>query len=259
MKEVCNMVFAIIQARMNSSRLPGKVILDIHGVPELVHVVRRVQKAKHIDKILLATTNDKIDDVIEHCCSKYNILCYRGSEDDVLDRYFRAASNFDATDEDYIIRITADCPFIDAEVVDMVVDAALKSKRDYVSNTIKPTFPDGLDVEVFTYKALTIAWQNATLKSEREHVTPYLHKHPEIFSVLNIENTTDYSSLRWTLDEKEDFEVTLSVYNELYCERKYFSMADILKLSKEKPEIFEKNKRFKRNEGLEKSIQQDII
>lgn len=259
MKEVIEMVYVIIQARMNSSRLPGKVLLNICGLPELVHVARRVGQAKNVDKVILATTDTKYDDTIEQCCIENNILCFRGNENDVLDRYFKTAQWAGVNEEDYVVRVTADCPFIDAKVIDIVVEAALKSKLDYVSNTIKPTFPDGLDVEVFTFKALRLAWQKAKLISEREHVTPFFYNHPELFHTLNIEGESDYSSLRWTLDEKEDFEVINNVYDELYHEDRFFMMEDILMLYELKPEIFAKNLKLKRNEGYEQSLQQDRL
>ncbi|QNU68682.1 glycosyltransferase family protein [Ruminiclostridium herbifermentans] len=242
---------------MNSSRLPGKVLLDICGLPVLVHVVKRVQLAKRVDEVILATSNTSSDDSLEQCCIKNNIKCFRGSEDDVLDRFYKAVMWAGAKEEDYVVRITADCPFIDAEIIDLVVETAKNSNCDYVSNTIKPTYPDGLDVEVFTVKALKKAWENAKLKSEREHVTPFLYKHPELFKTQNVENELDYSDLRWTLDEKEDFEVINNVYNELYKKDSFFNMKDILMLYKSKPEIFIKNIKFKRNEGYEKSLLQD--
>lgn len=251
------MIYAIIQARMNSSRLPGKVLLNICGLPELAHVVRRVREAKNVDKVILATTNTNNDDAIEQCCIENNISCFRGSENDVLDRYFKAAQWVGVKEGDYVVRVTADCPFIDAEVIDIVVEAALKSKCDYVSNTINPTFPDGLDVEVFTFKALKVAWESARLLSEREHVTPFLYNHTEMFQTLNVECESDYSNLRWTLDEKEDFEVINKVYEELYREDRLFNMEDVLLLYKNRPEIFVKNSRYNRNEGYEKSLQQD--
>ncbi len=242
---------------MNSSRLPGKVLLDICGLPVLVHVVRRVQKAENVDKVILATSNTCSDDSLEQCCIQNNIKCFRGSENDVLDRFYKAVQWAGAKEEDYVVRITADCPFIDAEVIDLVVETAIETKYDYVSNTIKPTYPDGLDVEVFTVDALKKAWENANLQSEREHVTPFLYKHPELFKIQNIECESDYSGLRWTLDESEDFEVINNVYNELYKKDSFFKMKDILKLNKSRPEIFTKNIKFKRNEGYEKSILQD--
>ena len=250
-------MYAVIQARMNSSRLPGKVLLDICGLPVLVHVVRRVQQAKNVDKVILATSNTCSDDSLERCCIQNQIKCFRGSEDDVLDRFYKAVQWAGAKEEDYVVRITADCPFIDAEVIDLVVETAIKSKCDYVSNTIKPTYPDGLDVEVFTVKSLKKAWDNACLKSEREHVTPFIYRHPELFKTQNVEGELDYSELRWTLDEKEDFEVINNVYIELYKKDSFFKMKDILMLYKSRPEMFAKNTKFNRNEGYEKSLLQD--
>ncbi len=251
------MVFTIIQARMNSSRLPGKVLIDVCGTPELVHVVRRVIRAKTVDRVIVATTDTKSDDPIERCCIENNICFYRGSENDVLDRFYKAALEFNVSENDYIVRVTADCPFIDADVIDKVINAAIKSKRDYVSNTIKPTYPDGLDIEVFTFKTLKYAWENAFLKSEREHVTPYIYKNPEKFSLLNVEGLEDLSELRWTLDEKDDLDVILSVYNELYFKDNFFGLRDIIKLFRERPDIFSKNMSYKRNEGYIKSLQED--
>lgn len=251
------MVYTIIQARMNSSRLPGKVLMDLLGIPELIHVVRRVKQAKKVDKVIVATTDTKADDSIEEHCIRNDITCFRGSENDVLDRFYKAAISMNAQKYDYIVRVTADCPFIDANVIDTVIDVAIKNNVDYASNTITPTYPDGLDVEVFTFEALEYAWKNALLNSEREHVTPYLYKNADLFSIQNVEADKNYSDLRWTLDEIDDFIVINNVYEELYNQNNYFSMSDIVTLLKQKPKIFQANAKYKRNEGYEMSLKKD--
>lgn len=251
------MVYAIIQARMNSSRLPGKVLMDLCGQPVLMHVVSRLGHSKKIDSIIVATTVSDMDNSLANYCNKNNILCFRGSEGDVLDRFYQAALNNGANEGDYIVRITADCPFIDPQLVDSIIEAALENRRDYTSNTLNPTYPDGLDTEVFKFSALKRAWEDATLRSEREHVTPYIYKHPELFSLFSYESNHNHSFLRWTLDEPEDYTVIEKVYQKLYNTDKVFLTKDILNLYTTDKSIFETNTVFTRNEGYEKSLKDD--
>ena len=251
------MVYAIIQARMNSSRLPGKVLMDLCGQPVLMHVVSRLGHSKKIDSIIVATTVSDMDNSLANYCNKNNILCFRGSEGDVLDRFYQAALNNGANEGDYIVRITADCPFIDPQLVDSIIEAALENRRDYTSNTLNPTYPDGLDTEVFKFSALKRAWEDATLRSEREHVTPYIYKHPELFSLFSYESNHNHSFLRWTLDEPEDYTVIEKVYQKLYNTDKVFLTKDILNLYTTDKSIFETNSVFTRNEGYFKSLSED--
>jgi len=249
-------IVAIIQARMGSTRLPGKVLKEISGKPLVWHVIKRVKKAKLINQIVLATTNKKEDLSLIKIASEIGVESYAGSEEDVLDRYFQAATKYKA---DVVVRITADCPLIDPEVIDKVIKSFLTDNFDYVSNTINCTYPDGLDVEVFSYESLKKSWTDAKLLSEREHVTPYIINHKEIFKIGNVENDEDLSSLRWTVDEERDLEFVNEVYKNLYNEREIFSMKDILELLKEKQELIEINSKIIRNEGYTKSLEKDKI
>jgi spore coat polysaccharide biosynthesis protein SpsF len=249
------MIGIIIQARMGSTRLPGKMAKKILGQTILEHVIFRLRKIKVPAIIILATTINKKDNILEEIAKQKKIKVFRGSEDDVLDRYYQAAKEFNI---DPIVRITADCPVLDWQICDELIDFYLQNKFDYVSNVRPPTFPDGLDVEVFSFKALEKSQQEAKLKSEREHVTPYIASHPEIFKIGNlVRNGKDLSSLRLTLDEKTDLVLLKKIYNGLYKKKKYFVLEDILKFLEERPELLKINKKIKRNEGLAKSLRED--
>lgn len=247
----------IMQARMGSSRLPGKVLKQVCGRTLLELQYERIQAAKRVDRIIIATTTELKDEPIVDICRKVNMECLRGSEHDVLDRYYQTARQAGTLSGDAIIRVTADCPLLDPEVLDRVIDLFLTSEVDYASNINPPTFPDGLDVEVFKYEALEKAWQEARLISEREHVTPYIRNHPEIFSQVNHRGSTDLSGLRLTVDEPEDLEVVRCIYEKLYYQKKIFLLADILQVIESEPQLIELNRGIKRNAGYEKSLSQD--
>src|SRR5436190_2821698 len=188
----CMKTVAIIQARMASTRLPGKVLADIEGRPLLQEVIERVARAKTLDLVAIATSDTQPDDRIVEFCKDNRTAYFRGSLDDVLDRFKMAAAYFGA---DVIVRLTADCPLLDPEVIDKVVKVFQEEDCDYAANVIECTYPDGLDTEVFGYQALRRAWQEAQLKSEREHVTPYIRNHPEVFRLKNVKHPEDLSSL----------------------------------------------------------------
>ena len=251
------MILAIIQARMGSSRLPGKVLLDLAGRPVLRHGVERVRKARLVDRVLVATTDRPGDERIRQFCREQGIVCFGGSETDVLDRYWQAALSAGAGPGDGIVRITADCPLIDPVVIDLVIETFLACGADYVSNVQPPTFPDGLDVEAFKFSALQTAWKEARLVSEREHVTPYLRNHPEKFSRRNVSHLQDLSALRWTLDEPADYALLQKVVGALNEKNPDFHMEDVLQILAEHPEWQELNASFGRNEGYVKSLRQD--
>lgn len=253
------MVVAIIQARMGSSRLPNKVMLEICEKPVLWHVVNRTNKSNKIDKIVVATSEDGSNDVIRAYCAQNDIECFSGSENDVLDRYYKALKHIDIEDDDLVVRITADCPLIDPVVIDEVIERHIDTNSDYTSNCIEPTFPDGLDCEVFKASVLKRAWKEAKLKSEREHVTPYIRNHPEIFRIESYKGDKDLSDLRWTLDEEEDFQLIKEIYEQLYYETKMFSTKDILSLLENKPSLTNINSKHIRNEGLNKSLNEDRL
>lgn len=245
---------AIIQARWSSTRLPGKVLLPILGKTILAYVIERVKKAKKINKIIVATTVKCEDEKIARLAQRLKVNTYRGSENDVLDRFYQAARQFRAK---HIVRITADCPLIDPEVIDKVIDCYFKSGADYCSNTLEITFPDGQDTEVFSFWALQEAWQNAKLLSEREHVTPYIKKNPERFKLVSVKNEVDLSEKRWTLDTKEDFKFTKAVLEALYPKSSDFTMKDVLRFLEENRHLEEINKHITRDEGYLKSLKED--
>jgi len=249
------MIGAIIQARVGSSRLPKKVLKSILGVSAIEREIERIKKSTLCQKIILAIPANKSNDTLKKIAKKNGILVFQGSEDDVLSRFYQAAKMFGLKD---VVRLTGDCPLFDWGVCDEVISFYLKNKFDYVSNVRPPTFPDGLDVEVFSFRALERAYKDAQLKSEKEHVTLYIANHPEIFKIGNlIRNGDDLSKIRLTLDEKKDLVLIRKVYGALYKKNKNFVLRDMLKLFEKKPELLKINKNIKRNEGSIKSLQED--
>jgi glutamate-1-semialdehyde 2,1-aminomutase len=236
---------AIIQARMGSTRFPNKVMSLICGKPMIELLLSRLDKSKHIDERILATSDNKNNDFLCDFVIGLGCSVYRGSEQDVLDRYYQAAKKMKAK---VVVRITGDCPLIDPEIVDQIIEVFKKDKLDYVSNTIIPTYPDGLDVEVFSFAALEKAWHKAKNKEEREHVTPYL-KNSDQFLRKNIDYKDDHSAKRWTVDEPEDL-VVIKKICEYFAPNIYFKWQDILNLYVTNPEYFSFNEKFIRNEGM---------
>lgn len=232
---------AIIQARLGSTRLPGKVLEDISGKPMLWHVVNRAQKAGSLDQVLIATTLSARDDAVESFCKSHGFACFRGSEDNVLERYYLAALSFNAKT---VVRLTADCPLIDPAVVDIVVSSYLRESGsyDYASNTVERTYPRGLDTEAFSFRVLEKCHKEAKEKPEREHVTLYMYEHPEEFRVLCVKNSVDLSGFRWTVDEERDLELVRQIYGRLYKNGKIFGMDDVLALFKSEPSLSAINK-----------------
>jgi spore coat polysaccharide biosynthesis protein SpsF len=249
------MIAAIIQARMGSTRLPGKVMKTLSGKPMLWHIITRLSYSKKIKKIIIATTDKDEDKVIAKFAQETGTDFYCGSSEDVLDRYYQAARRFGVC---HIVRITADCPMIDPEVVDKVIDFYQTKKCDYASNVLKSTMPDGLDTEVFSFQALEKVWREAKKPSEREHVTLYIYNHPELFKIDNRSNTPDLSGMRWVVDEEIDYRFVVEVYKNLYKDGEIFYMNDILDLLSNHPELSNINKKIKRNEGLAKSLREDF-
>lgn len=239
-------ITAIIQARVGSTRLPGKIFRNISGKPMLQHVVDRLSFSKFINQIIIATTNLQEDDLVEDFCKRNNFSFYRGSSDDVLSRYYEAAKKFGAQ---IIVRITSDCPVIDPELIDSMLNdflSANKSSRlDYLSNVIKRTFPRGLDVEIFSFHALEKIYHEAIDGFELEHVTPYIYLHPEKFSLRNYNNEKDYSFHRWTVDTEEDLKLVSEIYNALYKPGAIFFFRDVLQLFERRPELFSINQNVK--------------
>jgi spore coat polysaccharide biosynthesis protein SpsF (cytidylyltransferase family) len=251
-------VLAIIQARIGSTRLPGKMLLPIvNNKVALELMLERIRRSRLLQKIVVATTALPSDDSLADLCKRLGCEYFRGDEADVLDRYYRAALAFGSPE--VIVRLTGDCPLHDPEIIDKLVKRFLDSEADYVSNADPPTFPDGLDTEVFSFSVLEKVWKEARLKSEREHVTPYIRKHTDIFKIINVECERDLSDCRWTLDEEEDYEFVKSVYENLYKRKPAFGMKDILEFLAEHPEITAINKHISRNEGYKKSLREDRI
>ena len=206
-------ILAIIQARASSSRLPRKVLAPILGSPMLARMLERVQRSRLIDEVVVATSDDTSDNELEVLCNQIGVACYRGSLDNVLQRFYGAVGEYGA---DHVVRLTGDCPLIDPDVIDNTIRFYLDEGFDYASNTSPPMFPDGLDVEVFSVKALVKAVGTAEKSSELEHVTPFLRNHKELFKLGGYRADMDRSNLRWTVDEPEDLEFVRAVYDALY-------------------------------------------
>ncbi len=247
---------AMIQARCSSHRLPSKVLKDLNGKTVLERVVERVQKARLVDEVMVVTSLNYEDLAIVKLMAQKGIRVFAGSLEDVLDRYYQAAK---IVMPEYIIRITADCPLIDHGVIDEALEN-MRPDVDYLG-MLTETFPDGLDVEVIKFSALKTSWKEATLKSEREHVTLYVKNHQDLFNVQNFEcGIGNLHDQRWTLDEAEDYDFVKNVYDYFLKEEKDdFNMQDILAYLKTHPEVEAINRGFIRNEGLLISRQNESI
>lgn len=252
------MIAAIIQARMGSSRLPNKVMMDLCGKPVLWHVINRVKNATHIDYLIVATTRETSDNIIEQQCKLWDVPVFRGPVDDVLTRFFQAVQYLEsmAGPVNMIVRITADCPLIDPHIINSVVNDMVSGDYDYVSNIDPPTYPDGFDVEIFTRAALDEVYHNATLASEREHVTPAIRNNPR-FKKFNHRNIADLSNIRLTLDTGKDFLLISQIYQTLYRHGEIFFLDDVMTLLKMEPALREINVEYERNEGYRKSLEHD--
>lgn len=237
-------IVAVIQARFGSTRLPGKVMMKVKGKTLLEILVCRLSKSKYITEIVIATTSNPEDDAVCREAERLKIYCFRGSQNDVLDRYYQAAVS--AEQPDIVLRITGDCPLIDPGLVDQVVSELLEKDFDICGNAYPATFPDGLDVEAFKFSVLETTWKNAISGYDREHVTPYMHTDKK-FKEGSVINDTDYSELRWTVDEIEDFHVIENIIH--HFNDFDFDWKEILTLSKQQPELFMENMNIKRNEG----------
>ena len=248
------MILAIIQARLSSSRLPRKVLKSILGKPMLLHQLERLQHSQIIDKLIVATSIEASDDSIEEMCVDNDIEVFRGSLYNVLDRFYQCSISYNP---EHIVRLTGDCPLIDCEIVDQVIQYHLDEKSTYTSNCHPPTFPDGLDVEVFKFSALEEACRFAKLPSELEHVVPYIRNNLDLSDKRNFEFRVDLSTHRWTVDELNDLRFVKEVYAELYPKNKKFNMQSVLNLLKVKPYLKKINNHIVRNEGAFKSYEED--
>ncbi len=229
-------VVIISQARMTSTRLPGKVLKEVLGKPLLEYQIERLKKVVLADEVVIATSENQSDNPIVNLCKKMRVKYYRGSENDVLERYYKTALEYRA---DAVVRVTADCPFIDPLIIDRVIDSFIKTcdQYDYVSNVIERTFPRGMDTEVFSMQVLEKAFFEAKSQAEREHVTLFIHNHSQLFRLANIRHSQDLSHLRWTVDESEDFKLIQLILEALYPGTPDFSMEDILNLLEQHPEL----------------------
>lgn len=248
MSETRVRTLAVLQARTSSRRLPGKVLKPILGQPMILRQIERIEHAESLDRLVVATSEDPSDDELAAACAQAGKAVFRGALDDVLDRFYRAA---EPQDPDLVVRLTGDCPLADWNVIDLVVQDCIAKGVDYASNTLTPTWPDGLDVEVMRFSALRSAWQEASTSSDREHVTPYINRHPDLFTLANVARKgEDLAGLRWTVDEPEDLEFVTRVYDALYADQPAFASEEILDLLRRRPELNEINAGIRRNEGF---------
>jgi spore coat polysaccharide biosynthesis protein SpsF len=237
-------IVAIIQARTSSTRFPNKVFANLSERPLIWHVVNRLKFSKKITEIVLATTNNPNDDALQEWAIKENVSYFRGSEENVLNRFYNAAKIFNA---DVVVRITSDDPFKDVQVVDDVIEMLLNNNLDFAYNNHPTSFPEGLDTEVFTFKSLEQADKNASTDFEKEHVTQYFYKNLSLFKHANFSYSKNISKLRWTIDTEQDFNMCEIIYNELYKEGEIFLLNDILDFLEKRPEVSEMNLNVKRS------------
>ncbi len=237
-------VVCIVQARIGSTRLPAKVLSLIKSKPMIVHTLNRLKKCKHVDQLVLATTNLAEDKPLLDLAASENIESFSGSENDVLDRFYQAAKQYQAG---VVVRCTGDCPVIDSEVTDLVINQHLKQENDYTSNAVIRTYPRGLDTEAINFEALEQAARKAKEPFEREHVTPYIYQHPDFFSIAQVkaEEARFQPNLRLTVDTQEDLDFISAIFDELYDSKPFFSIDDILELLKKKPGLQKMNQHVK--------------
>ena len=245
----------ITQARIGSTRLPGKVLLEANRIPLLKIHLDRLKKSKNIDIIIVATTDNAEDNIIEKLAIEWGYEVFRGSENDVLDRFYQAVKNIKPL---WVVRVTSDCPLIDPNLVDDVIEVTKSANKDYGSNVIDETFPDGQDVEVIKFTALETAWKNAKKDSEREHVTPYIRnnsnlKGKNIFSSISFNNNIDFSKIRMTVDEPNDFELINKIITELGFNKSWLEYTEYIINNN----LVEINGNIIRNEGYLKSLKND--
>lgn len=238
-------IIAIVQARTGSTRFPNKIFCDLVGFPLLHHVIERLRPSKKITEVVVATTKNVSDDSIMNWCDTNNVKCFRGSEENVLERYYKTAEYFDA---DIVVRVTADDPFKDYRLIDKAIKVLQSKKMDFVCNNNPTSFPEGLDVEVLTFESLKKSYESSVSKFEQEHVTQFIHRNKNEFRIHNIENDLDLSHYRWTLDTNEDYQFVLEIYNRLYEKNKNFLTEDIYQILREEPELIKINKMVQKSQ-----------
>lgn len=248
---------AMIQARCGSTRLPNKVLKDLFGKPVLQWMIERVQRSKLVDEVMVVTSIEKDNLPILRLCTELGVRIGVGSEEDVLDRFYQNAKLLNT---EYVIRLTADCPCFDAGLLDLAIER-MSPEADY-RGMLSESFADGLDLEIMKFSALQKAWKEAKHTFEREHMTQYIVRHPELFKLQDFKSPVGYfGNYRWTIDEPEDFELITKIYDHFLNEygTEFFGYNEILKFLSEQPEISLINKKYQRNEGLQKSIIEDKI
>ncbi|RDW20775.1 cytidylyltransferase domain-containing protein [Oceanobacillus chungangensis] len=238
-------VIGIIQARMTSTRLPGKVMKTVNGTTLLEYQLERVKRSKRLDQIIVATTNNGTEQPIVDLCRDLNITIYQGSEEDVLERYYQTAKKHHA---DIIVRMTSDCPLIDPKVIDKIIKFYLDNNYDYVSNTQIRSFPRGMDTEVFSMDNLEAAYLKASEDYEKEHVTPYFYLNPNLYSIGQFVSKPDTSKYRLTVDTEEDFELISTLIKELYPVNPLFTLNDIIEEMQNQPHLIDINKHIVQKE-----------
>lgn len=248
------MIAVFIQARFGSTRLPGKVLETILGKQMLQLQIERVSSCSTVDKIVVVTSTSVEDLEIVKLCKDIGVDVFCGNLENVLDRFYQAAKKYKP---EHIVRLTGDCPLIDPKIIDSTVHLYLEEKCEYGTNCMPPSYPDGLDVEVFNFHILETAWKEARLPSQLEHISVFFEDQPERFKISNLAYKEDLSGMRWTVDEPEDFEFVTKIFEALYPVKPLFGMEDVLDLLKKEPEWASLNKHFIRNEGLIKSREKD--
>lgn len=247
-------ITAIIQSRMTSSRLPGKIMKEVMGKPLLAYMIERVKEARSVGRIIVATTTNSEDDVVARLTDKMDVLLYRGSEKNVLGRFHESALKYGCGT---IMRLTGDCPLVDPDLLDELAAFYTNGGYDYACNCLEPTLPDGLDAEIFSFAALEEAATHAVRPSDIEHVTPYMRRQAGHLKIGSWKFKQDLSHFRWTVDEQSDFDFVRQVIENLYIENRSFRLRDVLAFLLEKPELIDINRQFTRNEGLLKSLRAD--
>jgi len=247
-------IIALLQARTDSTRLPAKVLKKILDKPMIVHQLHRTMKSQYIDALLVVTSDEESDDALVHVLQSYGFEVFRGSKDNVLERFVRASEFLQLQDNDIIVRLTGDCPLHDATIIDESIEVFLEGNCDYLANCVEPVYPDGLDVEVFNVKSLKTAYANATLTSQKEHVTPYIRQ-SGVYNICHLKKKPQFTHWRLTVDEEKDFKFIETIYN--HFKTTYFSFEEIVVYLKQHPELLEINSDIIRNEGYLKSLKED--
>lgn len=250
------MILGIVQARMSSTRLPGKVMLPLLGRPMLEHQLERLLRSKMINQLVIATSNHAEDLPIVDLCNKLGVNCFQGDLTDVLDRFYQVSLHFPVQ---HVVRLTADCPICDPEIIDALIEFYLAGHFDYASTALHPTFPDGLDAEIFRAELLKLAWQEAELPSQREHVTSFFYQQNERFCLGSYTDEIDRSAMRWTVDDADDFDFITQIYQKLYPIKSDFNRNDVYDLLNREPELLKINCEKTRNQGYLKSLELDML